>query len=77
MRSIVQTTFKTRCLQLDVKLVIFVAIDRNNALSSETIFLGKSNVNEERNFTGKLSFLWDQKFLTEAAHLYVEASESV
>jgi hypothetical protein len=48
-----------------------------NALSGETIFLGRSDVDSKWNFTG-VSFLWEHKDLTQAAHfLNVEATESV
>jgi hypothetical protein len=37
----------------------------------------KSDIAEERRFIGLSSFLWERKFLTQAAHLYVETPESV
>jgi hypothetical protein len=48
-----------------------------NALSGETVFLGRSDVDEERSFTGVSSFLSERKVLKQAAHFYVEAPESV
>jgi hypothetical protein len=43
------------CLQLDAKLLMFVAIEhwgRTNSLSGEMSFLGRSNVDEKRGFSG-------------------------
>jgi hypothetical protein len=46
-------------------------LEANYGLSRETIFLGRSNVDEERGFTGVSSFLWDRKVLSQAAHFYL------
>jgi hypothetical protein len=51
--------------------------DITNAHSGETIFLGRSDIDEDQGFTSVLSFLSEHKVLTQAAHLYVEAPESV
>jgi hypothetical protein len=48
----------------------------NSFLSGETIFLGWSDVGQERGLTGVTSFLWDRKDLMQAAYLYVQAPES-
>jgi hypothetical protein len=43
--------------------------NESNALSDETIFLRRSNDDEERGFTGVSSFLWNAKVLNQATHL--------
>jgi hypothetical protein len=50
---------------------------RTNALPDETSFLGRTDVDEEQGFTDVSSFLWDREVSSKAAHLYVEAPESV
>jgi hypothetical protein len=63
---------ETYCFQLDAKVSDLSQSKtggRNNALSGEAIFLGSSNVDEERSFTGVTSFLRDGKVLTQATDL--------
>jgi hypothetical protein len=58
------------CLQLEAMLLIFVAIEtggKTDAALGHRVFWGRSDVDEERGFTGASSFLWDRKVLTQAA----------
>jgi hypothetical protein len=48
---------------------------RRRDLSGEMTLLGRSEVDEERVFTGVSSFLWKRRILTQEAHLNVEAPE--
>jgi hypothetical protein len=53
---------ETYRLQLDVERDISKTGYRSNALSGEMIFLGRSDVNEERSFAGISSFFRRARF---------------